>query len=74
MARVKTKTEVATIKLTLECRRAWEAAAAKERRSLANMFEVALLEYCQHHSIAPVPAGDWLSASATSAVKRDAAR
>ena len=35
MVREKTKTEVATIKLTPECRRAWEAAATSERRSLA---------------------------------------
>lgn len=55
MVRAKTKTEVAAIKLTQECQRAWEAAAASERRSLANMFEVAILDYCQRHSI-EVPA------------------
>lgn len=54
MVRTKTKTEVATIKLTPECRRAWEAAATSERRSLANMFEVAILEYCQQHGIVAV--------------------
>ena len=43
MVRTKTKTEVASIKLTPECRRAWEAAATSERRSLeANRAEVAL--------------------------------
>jgi hypothetical protein len=52
VARAKTKTEVATIKLTPECRSAWEAAATRERRSLANMFEVALLEYCSRHGVA----------------------
>lgn len=52
MPRAKTKTEVATIKLTPECRRAWEAAAAAERRSLANMFEVAILDYCRSRGIA----------------------
>jgi hypothetical protein len=51
MAREKTKTKVATIKLTPECRRAWEAAAASERRSLAHMFEVAILEYRQRHRV-----------------------
>lgn len=60
MAREKTKTKVATIKLTPECRRAWEAAAASERRSLANMFEVAILEYCQRHrvDVPPEPAAE----------------
>ena len=53
--RAKTKTEVATIKLTPECRRAWEAAASRERRSLANMFEVAILEYCERHSVEVFP-------------------
>lgn len=52
MARVKTKTEVATIKLTPQCRAAWETAAALETRSLANMFEVAILDYCKRHHIA----------------------
>lgn len=52
MARVKTKTEVATIKLTPQCRAAWETAAALETRSLANMFEVAILDYCRRYEIA----------------------
>ena len=52
MARAKTKTEVATIKLTPQCRAAWETAAALETRSLANMFEVAILDYCRRHEIA----------------------
>lgn len=51
MVRTKTKTEVATIKLTPGCRRAWEAAAASECRSLANMFEVTILEYCERHGV-----------------------
>lgn len=61
MVRVKTKTEVATIKLTPQCRAAWETAAALETRSLANMFEVAILDYCRRHEIAlpaPVPVPD----------------
>lgn len=54
MVRTKTKTEAATIKLTPDCRLAWEAAATSERRSLANMFEVAILEYCQQHGIVAI--------------------
>jgi len=56
VSRTKTKTEVATIKLTPMCRRAWETAAAAETRSLANMFEVAILDYCRRHKIAVPPA------------------
>lgn len=56
MARVKKKTEVATIKLTPECRLAWEAAATAETRSLSNMFEVAIFEYCKLHHIDPARA------------------
>jgi predicted transcriptional regulator len=52
MPRPRRKTEVATIKLTPEVRRAWEAAAESERRSLANVFEVAILEYVKRHHIA----------------------
>jgi hypothetical protein len=53
---VSRKTEGATIKLTPEVRHGWEAAAESERRSLANAFEVAALEYVKRHHIA-VPAG-----------------
>lgn len=52
MTRAKTKTEVATIKLMPACRRAWEAAAERETRSLANMFEVVILGYYKRHHIA----------------------
>lgn len=55
VARLKRKTKVATIKLTPDVRRAWEAAAAAEHRSLANVFEVAILEYVRRHRI-EVPA------------------
>lgn len=51
MARIKTKTEVATIKLTAQCRLAWETAAEAETRSLANMFEIAILDYCRRHAV-----------------------
>jgi hypothetical protein len=56
MSRPRRKTEVATIKLTPEVRRAWEASAEFEGRSLANVFEVVILEYVKLHHIA-VPAG-----------------
>jgi hypothetical protein len=51
MPRPKTKTEVATIKLSRHVRAAWEAAATSERRSLANMFEVAILAFCEQKGI-----------------------
>lgn len=51
MPKVRTKTEVATIKLSREVRAAWEAAATAERRSLANVFEVAILAYCKQLGI-----------------------
>lgn len=63
MVRTKTKTEVATIKLTPQCREAWQAAATAETRSLANMFEVAILDYCRRHNVA-VPTQE-LSAATT---------
>jgi len=57
MPRPRTKTIAATIRLSPEVRAAWEAAAAAERRSLASMFEVAMLEYVKRRRI-PVPAID----------------
>lgn len=53
MTRPKRKTEVATIKLTPQVRAHWETAATLEHRSLANMFEVAILEYCRLRDIRP---------------------
>ena len=66
MPRVRRKTEVATIKLTPEVRRAWEAAAESEHRSMANVFEVAILEYVKRHRIA-VPAAPGSTAAAAAA-------
>lgn len=62
MSKPKTKTLVATIKLTPHVRAAWEAAATMERRSLANMFEVAILGYCEQHGVA-VPLPDAIAAA-----------
>ena len=73
--RAKTKTEVATIKLTPECRRAWEAAATSERRSLANMFEVAIIEYCERHGVeVPAPADATRTATKKATAKKPAAK
>lgn len=55
MPRPRTKTVAASIRLSPEVRAAWEAAARTERRSLAGMFEVAMLEYVRRHRI-PVEA------------------
>jgi len=75
VVRAKTKTEVATIKLTPECRRAWEAAARSERRSLANMFEVAILEYCERHGVAvPTPIEGAATATKKPAAKKSAVK
>lgn len=63
MTRVRTKTLAATIRLSPEVRAAWEAAATAERRSLASMFEVAMLEYVARHKISVAPEGSNARAS-----------
>lgn len=55
MPRVRRTTEVASIKLAPEVRRAWVGASEPERRSLASVFEVAILKYVKRHHMA-VPA------------------
>jgi hypothetical protein len=45
MPRPKLKTEVTTLKMTLEVRDLWERCAAAEVRSLTNMFEVMVRTY-----------------------------
>jgi hypothetical protein len=46
MTRSPKKTSVLTVRITPEVRAALQRAAADERRSLANMLEVAVLSYC----------------------------
>lgn len=57
MPRPRIKTVAASIRLSPEVRAAWEAAARTERRSLAGMFEVAMLEYVRRHRIPVEDAG-----------------
>ena len=47
MARPKRKTEATTLKMTPEVRDLWERCAAREHRSLTNMFEVMVREYAR---------------------------
>ncbi len=49
MSRPQLKTVAATIRVTPEVKAIWTAAATAERRSMANLFEVALREYVQRH-------------------------
>ncbi len=51
MSRPQLKTVAATIRVTPELKAIWTAAATAERRSMANLFEVALREYVQRHPL-----------------------
>jgi hypothetical protein len=53
MARPKRKTEATTLKMTPEVRDLWERCAAREHRSLTNMFEVMVLEYARRAKLPP---------------------
>ena len=46
MARIPKKTSVLTVRVAPEVKAALQDAADTERRSLANMLEVAVLAYC----------------------------
>jgi len=46
-----TKTEVVSIRVPPDVKAALVAAAEQERRSLATMVEVMVLEYCKAHSV-----------------------
>lgn len=49
MPRPRTKTETLTFRVDPEVKRALADAAAGERRSMANMLELIILEWCQKH-------------------------
>jgi hypothetical protein len=51
-----TKTEVVSIRVPPDVKAALVAAAAGERRSLATMVEVMVLDYCKTHGISAAPA------------------
>lgn len=48
------KTEVLTVRLLPTVKPALALAAAHEHRSMANMIEVMVLDYCSRSGIAPV--------------------
>lgn len=49
-----TKTTTLTFRIDPDVKDALRTAAQQERRSLANMIDVMVLDYCQRHDI-PVP-------------------
>jgi len=51
-----TKTEVVSIRVPPDVKAALVAAAEHERRSLATMVEVMVLDYCKTHGIGAAPA------------------
>lgn len=52
-----TKTATVTFRIDPAVKDALRAAAAREHRSIANMVEVLILDYCEHHGIA-IPTRD----------------
>jgi hypothetical protein len=53
MARLPIKSSVLTVRVAPEVKASLQSAAIAERRSLANMLEVAVLAYCAHAKSAP---------------------
>lgn len=51
-----TKTEVVSVRVPPDVKAALVAAAEGERRSLATMVEVMVLDYCKTHGINAAPA------------------
>ncbi len=56
MARTQTKTATLTLRVAPEVKDLLTAASSADRRSLANMLEVMVLEYCERHAITGAPA------------------
>ncbi|MFX1680888.1 hypothetical protein PV762_16790 [Mitsuaria sp. CC2] len=50
-----TKTEVVSVRVPPDVKAALVEAADQERRSLATMVEVMVLDYCKAHGITPAP-------------------
>ncbi len=52
MSRGQTKTATLTLRVDPQIKNMLTAAAGADRRSLSNMLEVIVLEYCEEHGIA----------------------
>lgn len=63
MARIQTKTATLTLRVPPEVKELLAAAAKADRRSLANMLEVIVVEYCDRHGIHAVPGPDTAGAA-----------
>lgn len=50
-----TKTEVVSVRVPPDVKAALVEAADQERRSLATMVEVMVMDYCKTHGITPMP-------------------
>ena len=57
MAHISRKTSILTVRLAPEVKDALRSSALAERRSLANIVEIALLEYYTKHKISPPRTG-----------------
>lgn len=61
VTRTQSKTAALTLRVPPEVKELLAAAATADRRSLANMLEVIVVEYCERHGIksaaAPEPTG-----------------
>lgn len=55
MAREQTKTATLTLRVPPEVKGLLAAAAKADRRSLANMLEVMVIDYCDRHGICVGP-------------------
>lgn len=55
MARSQTKTATLTLRIPPEVKELLGAAAQADRRSLANMLEVIVIDYCERRGIRLVP-------------------
>lgn len=68
-----TKTEVVSVRVPPDIKSALAAAAEAERRSLASMIEVMVLNYCRDHAIA-IPAAVPATKAASSPASKQAKR
>jgi hypothetical protein len=55
MALAPKKTAVLTVRLSPEVKAALRSSAAAERRSLTNMLEIVILDYCERHPAQSLP-------------------
>lgn len=66
---IRNKTATLTIRVEPRIKESLKAAAERERRSIANMVEILIRDYCERNGVSMAESNKWLAIKETDKVK-----